>query len=127
MKTLEDEWYVVICLPIFLCCHVLRVHAIPTLESTDSMIMENLSVHHVRKVLDLVHQAGILVMFLPPYSPDVNPMEEAFSYIKSYLRKHDELLRAVPNPQDIIRLAFYSITAKPCQSWIYHSGYNTCY
>jgi len=49
-------------------------------------IMDNLSVHHVREVLDLFQQAGILVMFLPPYSPDVNPIEEAFSCIKSYLR-----------------------------------------
>ncbi len=87
-------------------------------------IMDNLSVHHVREVLDLFNQAGILVLFLPPYSPDLNPMEEAFSYIKSYLRKHDELLQAVPNPQDIIGSAFYSITVNHCQSWIYHSGYN---
>ena len=89
-------------------------------------IMDNLSVHHVREVLDLFHQAGILVMFLTPYRPDLNPMEEAFSYIKSYLRKHNEVLQAIPNPQDIIRSAFNSVTAKHCQSWNYHSGYNTC-
>ena len=51
-------------------------------------------------------------MFLPPYSPDLNPMEEAFSYINSYLRQHE----AVPNPQDIIRSAFYFIAGKHCQS-----------
>ena len=92
-------------------------------------MMDNLSVHHVREVLDLFHQAGILVLFLPPYSPDLNPMEEAFSYVKSYLRKHDELLRTVSyqHVQDIIRTAFLSITATHCKSsWIYHSGYNTC-
>lgn len=50
-------------------------------------VMDNLSVHHVQEGLDLFHQAGILVLFLPPYSPDLNPMEEAFSYVKSYLRK----------------------------------------
>ena len=86
MKTLENEWYVVIkliCLP-FLRFFVLSCIACPTLESTNSMIMENLSVHHVREVLDLFHQAGVLVMFLPPYNPDLNPMEEAFSYIKSF-------------------------------------------
>ena len=74
-------------------------------------IVDNLSVHHVKEVLNLFHQAGILVLFLPPYSPDLNPMEEAFSYIKSNLRKHQELLQAIPSPQDIIRSAFYSIIA----------------
>jgi len=43
---------------------------------------------------DLLHNAGILVLFLPPYSPVLNPAEEAFSYIKSYLKKHDEMLQS---------------------------------
>ena len=55
-------------------------------------VMDNLSVHHVTEILDLFHEAMILVLFLPPYSPDLNPMEEVFSYVKSYLRMHDELL-----------------------------------
>ena len=46
-------------------------------------VMDNLSVHHVQEVLDLFHLAGILVLFLTPYSPDLNPMEEASSYVKS--------------------------------------------
>lgn len=83
--------------------------------------MDNLSVHHVSEVLHVFHQARILVLFLPPYSPDLNPIEEAFSYVKSYLRKHSELLQAIPNPQDVIRTAFHSITAEHCQSWIHHT------
>ena len=65
-------------------------------------ILDNCSVHHVNEVLDLFHQAGILVLFLPPYSPDLNPCEEAFSFIKSYLRRHDELLQVLPSPLDVI-------------------------
>jgi len=42
-------------------------------------------------VVDLFRSAGIMVMLLPPYSPDLNPAEEAFSYVKTYLRKHDML------------------------------------
>ena len=87
-------------------------------------IMDNCSVHHVNEVLDLFHQAGILVLFLPPYSPDLNPCEEAFSFIKSYLRKHDELLQVLPNPLDVIKSAFNNITENLCTSWINHSGYN---
>jgi len=47
------------------------------------------------------------MLFLPPYSPDLNPLEEAFSYIKQYLRKHDELLQALRDPRDVIMQAFH--------------------
>ena len=64
--------------------------------------MDNCSVHHVEdQVTELLRQAGIVVLFLPPYSPDLtpledlnpleplNPLEEAFGYVKGYLRKHE--------------------------------------
>lgn len=77
------------------------------------------------KVLDLFHQAGVLVLFPPPYNPYLNPMKwHSASYIKSYWRKYHECLQAVSNPQNIIRSAFCSIIASHCHSWIHHSGYN---
>ena len=87
------------------------------------LIMDNCSVHHVNEVREVLQQAGILVLFLPPYSPDLNPLEEAFSYIKQYLRKHDELLQAIRDPTDVIMQGFQSITAKHCNSWISHAQY----
>ena len=51
------------------------------------------------------------------------PMEEAFSFIKSYLRKHDCLLQLIPYPLVIIKAAFDAITTEHCKSWITHSGY----
>ena len=66
---------------------------------------------------------GIVTMFLPPYSPDLNPVEELFSYVKYYLKEHDELLQAVSNPKPIIEAAFSSVTADDCLGWIQHSGY----
>ena len=71
----------------------------------------------------MLQQAGILVLFLPPYSPDLNPLEEAVSYIKQYLCKHNELLQAIQDPTDVIMQAFQSITAKRCNSWISHAQY----
>ena len=69
--------------------------------STHSILtMDNCSVHHVNEVREVLQQAGILVLFLPPCSPDLNPLEEAFSNIKQYLRKH-ELLQAIRDPTDI--------------------------
>ena len=86
-------------------------------------VMDNLSVHHVREVQEYFRQAGVVLLFLPAYSPDLNPMEEAFSFIKSYLRKHDELLQVIPDPKIVIKAAFQAITAEHCESWITHSGY----
>ena len=86
-------------------------------------VMDNLSVHHVHEVEEHFHQAGILLLFLPAYSPDLNPMEEAFSFIKNYLRKHDDLLQVIPDPTVVIKAAFHAITPEHCKSWITHSGY----
>ena len=47
------------------------------------VIMDNLSVHHTQEILDLFTQMGVLLLFLPPYSPDLNPAEEMFSYVKN--------------------------------------------
>ena len=88
------------------------------------VILDNCSVHHVQEVIDLFAQSGVLLLFLPPYSPDLNPIEELFSYFKNYLRKHDDVLQSVRDPTDIIRSAFESITSQHCLSWISHAGYN---
>ena len=87
-------------------------------------IMDNCSIHHVQEVHDLAKQLGIVLFYLPPYSPDYNPIEESFSYVKSYLRKHDELLQSIPNPTCIIKAAFDSITSDHLMSWVSHAGYN---
>jgi hypothetical protein len=87
------------------------------------LIMDNCAIHHVSKVQQLLKTAGIVALFLPPYSPDLNPIEEAFSNVKKYLRKHDNLLQAVQDPTNIIKSAFNSITAEQCNAWISHAGY----
>ena len=70
------------------------------------LVLDNFSVHHTQEVKDIVQQAGILLMFLPVYSPDLNPIEEAFSFVKQYLRQHDELLQAIPHFSSIVQHAF---------------------
>ena len=50
------------------------------------VVLDNASIHHLSTVVDLISAAGALVRFLPPYSPDMNPIEEAFSKVKSHLR-----------------------------------------
>ena len=92
-------------------------------SSTSIVIMDNCSIHHVQEVEDMFKAAGIAVIFLPPYSPDYNPIEETFSYVKSYLREHDYLLQSITDPCSVLEYAFNSITPSHCSQWITHSGY----
>ena len=81
----------------------IRGSLIPQMNSFDGsspksiVIMDNCTIHRVPEVKSMFDDVGIPVLFLPPYSPDCNPIEEAFSYVKSYLRKHDDLLQATGN------------------------------
>ena len=59
----------------------------PTLKRGQIVVMDNLSVHKSKKVEAIIEGAGAEVLFLPPYSPDYNPIEEAFSKVKGILRK----------------------------------------
>ena len=86
------------------------------------VIMDNYSIHHIVEVKDLLHQAGVLVLFLP-YSPDLNPIEEAFIYIKTCLKKHDNLVQSGAPLTTIFDAAFESISSDHCNAWITHSGY----
>ena len=68
--------------------------------------------------MDLLKEAGIVVI-LPPYSPDYNPIELVFGYIKAYLKHHDELLQTLSDPLPVIKAAFESTVvsrkfATPC-------------
>ena len=87
------------------------------------VVMDNASVHHTHEVISLFQSVGILLLFLPPYSPDLNPIEETFSYIKGYLRKQDTLLQVIPDPTTVVRSEFHSLTPQMCQNWIHHGGY----
>ena len=81
-------------------------------------ILDNCSVHHVSGVIEEFRKAGIMVLFLPPYSPDYMPIELCFSYIKYYLKCHDDLLQVVSSPKVIIKSAFESVSKEQCVNWI---------
>ena len=91
------------------------------------LVLDNCAIHHISEVKAVAQQAGILLLFLPAYSPDLNPIEEAFSFVKQYLKEHDELLQATSHPTDVIKHAFDAITPSHCKSWISHAGYLCIY
>jgi transposase len=65
----------------------------PTLRSGDILILDNLSSHKVAGVREAVEARGAQVLYLPPYSPDLNPIEQAFAKLKTLLRKAEERTR----------------------------------
>ena len=89
------------------------------------VIMDNASIHHIHQVSDLIeNRAGAKILFLPPYSPDLNPVEGIFSQIKSIMKQHDKLFQVFSAPRVLLLMAFEQITTENCLSHIINSGYN---
>lgn len=96
---------------------------IPTLEKGDIVIMDNMRSHHVKKVADILEKSEMKLLYLPPYSPDFNPIEKMWSKIKSVLRKlKTRTLDALPAAIDS---AFSSVSASDCMGW-FSSCYVSC-
>ena len=87
------------------------------------VIMDHCSIHRVDSITSLFEEAGVLLLFLPPYSPDYMPIEEAFNYIKAYLKLHSDIFQVTRDPIALIQAAFTSITSDQCNGWITHAGY----
>ena len=87
------------------------------------VIMDNASIHHVDGVVEMIQGVGALVIFLPPYSPDYNPIEEAFSKVKTLVKEYEASLEMDKmNIEEILLAAFSSISEKDCVDWIEHCG-----
>ena len=87
------------------------------------LVLDNASIHHVDGIMSMVESIGALVLFLPPYSPDYNPIEELFSKLKAMI-KHFETEQEMQemSVEEIILAAFTTITQDDCCSWIEHAG-----
>lgn len=83
------------------------------------VVLDNCAIHHIVEVKSMLEEVGVLVHFLPPYSPDLNPIEEAFTKVKSNLKTESEDL---PDIESLLLASFTSITSGDCQGWISHAG-----
>ncbi len=93
----------------------------PTLGPGDIVVMDNLSSHKVAGVREAIKMTGAFLLYLPPYSPDLNPIELAFAKLKALLRKAaarsvDELWRVIANLLD-------EFTPHECTNFFRHAGY----
>jgi transposase len=92
-----------------------------TLGPGDILVMDNLSSHRNSEVIGMIEATGAEVWFLPPYSPDYNPIEEMWSKVKAYLRKVGA--RSMKALVHAIGKAHESITAQDAIGWFAHCGY----
>lgn len=71
----------------FLCKHLLpKLMPFNGHNEHSVIVQDNCAIHHVREVSDILHDAGVIVHYLPPYSPDYNPIEEAFTKVKLMMK-----------------------------------------
>ena len=93
----------------------------PSLCEGQVVVMDNLGAHQPKRIRELIEARGAEVVFLPSYSPDLNPIEQAFSRIKNILRKlgartHEALLEAMEE-------ALSKVTPADAAGWFDHCGY----
>ncbi len=94
----------------------------PTLRPGDVVVLDNLSVHKVDGLDDIVRKYGACLRYLPPYSPDFNPIELAFSKLKTWLRTAQARTR--DSLEEAIQAAAAWITEQDAKNWFDHCGYH---
>lgn len=99
----------------------LETDLLPHLNGNSVLIMDNMKSHHAKAVKKLLDSSGIRYIYLPPHSPDLNPIEKLWSKVKALLRKFKSrtlgaLLNAIQN-------AFHSVIVSDCSGWFRFYGY----
>jgi transposase len=94
----------------------------PTLRPGQIVVLDNLSVHKADSIREAIEARGCELLFLPPYSPDFTPIEQAFSKIKAILRGLGARIRDAL--VEAIRLAVDAITCDDAVAWFTHAGYS---
>jgi transposase len=94
---------------------------VPTLRQGDIVVMDNLSSHKVKGVREAIEAAGANLRYLPPYSPDLNPIEQFFAKLKALLRKAGA--RTIEALDEAIAGALTRFSPTECKNFLAHSGY----
>ena len=95
----------------------------PQLHEGDTLILDNLSTHKIQNVGRLLSTCGVSVRYLPPYSPDLNPIELAFAKLKAHLRQ--AAARTLENLHSALTTALDSFSAQHCRGFFRHAQYTS--
>jgi transposase len=94
---------------------------VPTLSRGDIVIVDNLGSHKVAGVREAIEAVGATLLYLPPYSPDLDPIEQVFSKLKAWLRKVAK--RTIPTLWEAIADALDLFSPEECSNYFLNSGY----
>jgi transposase len=108
MDTESFAWYI-------------REQLAPTLRPGQVVVLDNLSVHKAERIRQAIEARHCMLLFLPPYSPDFTPIEQAFSKLKAILRGLGA--RTKEALQEAVRLAIEATTRHDAAAWFAHAGY----
>lgn len=102
--------------------HYLDYQLIPKLKKDDVVVMDNLRVHHIEAVRTRLEAIGARPLFLPPYSPEKNPIEEVWSLVKNIFRADEP--RTIVELIDTLKKAVMAITPQKISAYFAHAGYD---
>lgn len=100
----------------------LEHHLLPNLNDGDVVVMDNLRVHHIAEVKEILAKAGASPLYLPPYSPERNPIEEVWSPFKQKFRSDEP--RTIPEIVATMTRAWNEITTENLHAYFAHAGYD---
>ena len=100
----------------------IELHLLPTLEEGDIVVLDNLKAHKSPRVAEILARKGCTVRYLPPYSPDFNPIENAYSKLKSALRKLAE--RTVAGLITFLEACADLFKPEECRNYFEAGGYD---
>ena len=100
--------------------HFLEAKLLPKMTKDDVIIMDNSSIHHSKVVKARLQELSVEVLYMPPYSPELNPIEEAWSAIKGRLRRRKA--RTIPEYVDGLVEACNAIDSNKCKGFFRHAA-----
>ena len=92
-------------------------------QDNSILVMDNCSIHKSQVLKDIVESHGCRLYFLPPYSPDLNPIEESFSSLKAWIRRNVDRFRGVGDSVFLLDEACNVFHNKDARGWYKNSGY----
>lgn len=98
-----------------------RRRLLPKLKRGDVVVLDNATAHHDARVRSLVESVGATVLYLPPYSPDFNPIEPGWGLVKKQIRAGAPRTKVAL--RRVAHLARRRVTPRHCEGWFHHAGY----
>jgi transposase len=103
----------------------LEYTVLPQLEPGTVLVMDNASIHRVHGIEELMERFNVFLEYLPPYSPDFNPIETSFAALKRWIRRHASTIPEYEDFDEFLKVAIESLDSSKALNWFWHSGYRS--